>query len=330
MNELPLIDISALQDGPDARRVVVADALGQAFHKIGFAVIRGHGISTATINAVREQVIACFKLPLGDKLALSVSPDNYRGYIPLGFFTPNAEQSNARSTADHYEGYKLHYPVDADDPICRACDLYGPNKWPAQLPKLESAVLAYWSECDRVTHLLLRALAQHLGANADALVAAFEKPLTNMTLLHYPPQFHSGENTPYGIHPHKDTDAITLLAPDPVGGLFVRGQGSTQWIEAKAPADALVVNIGDMLEIMSGGYFVSTPHKVVNASGAERYSFPYFAVPRYDVEIKPLGKRQRAGFQRANMRVGDVSRDIWQSNWPDSKPVDAQYDPYSH
>ena len=91
-----------------------------------------------------------------------------------------------------------------------------------------------------------------------------------------------------GFRPHKDTDALTVLAEDPVGGLMVKCRDSDEWIDAAAPGNALTVNIGDLMELWSGGYFVSTPHKVVNASGAERYSFPYFAVPRFDTVIVPL------------------------------------------
>ncbi len=145
-----------------------------------------------------------------------------------------------------------------------------------------------------------------------------------MTLLHYPPQ--ASDQDAFGIHPHKDTDALTILAPDPVGGLFVRGKNSDDWLKADAPEDALIVNIGDILEVWSGGHFVSTPHKVVNATGEARYSFPYFAVPRFDVRVAPLCGRQ-PGFDRVELPVGKVTREIWQSNWPDAAAIDECYDP---
>ena len=76
------------------------------------------------------------------------------------------------------------------------------------------------------------------------------------------------------------------------------------------------MNIGDLMELWSGGYFVSTPHKVVNLSGAERYSFPYFAVPRFDTVVEPL-KSPQPGFSRSSVHVGDVSKEVWRTNWPD-------------
>ena len=66
----------------------------------------------------------------------------------------------------------------------------------------------------------------------------------------------------------------------------------------------------------SGGYLVSTPHKVVNLSGAERYSFPYFAVPRFDTVVSPL-RTPLPGFHRDDVHVGEISKEVWRTNWPD-------------
>jgi isopenicillin N synthase-like dioxygenase len=184
-------------------------------------------------------------------------------------------------------------------------------------------VLDYWRECDRVATVLLAAMAEILGVRKEELLQLFIQPLTNMTLLHYPPQ--AAEAAGFGIHPHKDTDALTILAPDPVGGLFVKRRDESGWIRAAAPENALIVNVGDLLELWSGGYFVSTPHKVVNSSGQERYSFPYFVVPRFDTVVRPLRAAQ-ADFQRSGVHVGDVSREVWRTNWPDTMPQNPHFD----
>ena len=239
--------------------------------------------------------------------------------FPPAFLVPNSGEG----AADCYEGYKLHVEVSAEDPICNACDLYGPNKWPEKQAGFKKAVLNYWGACDNVANRLLRILAQIMSVDCDWFVQLFDKPLTNMTLLRYPlPQ--EGD-AGLGIHPHKDTDALTIVAPDVTGGLMVRQRGSSDWLEVRAPDDALIVNIGDMLELWSGGYFVSTPHKVVNTSGTERYSFPYFSVPRFDTVVEPLIEPQ-PGFKRQSFHVGDISREVWRTNWADTTPNDPEFD----
>lgn len=312
MYEIPLIDISGSAG--------MAREIEAACHDIGFMYVVGHGISPKTVSDLRAAVIDYFSLPLEIKLGDQISRDNYRGYIPAGFFSPNSGDG----AADNYEGYKLHCEVQADDPVCGACDLYGPNKWPAHPRRFKQNLLNYWRECDRVAAVLLGALADALGIAPGEFLQQFEKPLTNMTLLHYPPQAPDADG--FGIHPHKDTDALTILAPDPAGGLMIRCRDDQEWIVADPPGDALIVNIGDLLELWSGGYFVSTPHKVVNTSGAERYSFPYFAVPRFDTVVEPLRGPQPA-FRRSSVNVGDASREVWRTNWPDVGPIDANIDP---
>jgi isopenicillin N synthase-like dioxygenase len=311
MRSIPLINLSGAAS--------VVHEIESACRDVGFMYIAGHGIAPNIVTAARNAVTEYFALPLQQKNAAQITADNYRGYIPLGFFSANSGEA----AADCYEGYKLHYEVAADDPICAACDLYGPNKWPQQPKEFSTAILNYWRECDRVCNLLLSAMAEILDVDKAEFLSLFDSPLTNMTLLHYPPQ--SPDTSGFGIHPHKDTDALTILAPDPVGGLMVRCRDDQEWIHASAPGDALIVNIGDLLELWSGGYLVSTPHKVVNASGAERYSFPYFAVPRFDTVVEPL-RASQPGFARDSVHVGDVSREVWRTNWPDVVSSRPEFD----
>ena len=309
---IPLVDISATGN--------YVGGIEMASRDVGFMYVAGHGIPPRVIANARASVIEYFSLPLQEKARHRITRENYRGYIPLGFFNPN----DGNGSADAYEGYKLHYDVAAEDDIRERCDLYGPNLWPAKPANFKQDLLHYWRECDRVAMLLLAASADILGVDRAEFLQLFETPLTNMTLLHYPPQAANEDGI--GIHAHKDTDALTILAQDPVGGLQVRSRGMEEWIPAEPPGDALTVNIGDLLEMWSGGYLVSTPHRVVKTTGAERYSFPYFAVPRYDTLVAPLRPRQ-PGFDRDAIQVGEATREVWRTNWQDAQPVSANLDP---
>ncbi|WP_264210221.1 isopenicillin N synthase family dioxygenase [Leisingera thetidis] len=306
---IPTIDITPLREAGHPQRQQTVAAILAAAEDIGFLSITGTGVAPETVDSVRAVVRAIFAVPEKSKWEQAITRENYRGYIPMGFFTPN----DGSGTADKYEGYKLHHEVAADDPIRAACPLYGPNRWPGEVPQARKAILDYWAKLDGVFHLLLGALAEGLGLEPDAFREPFENPLTNMSLLHYPPQ--APEEDGFGIHPHKDTDALTIIAPDPVGGLEVQTRDGG-WISPGCPPGGFVVNIGDMLELWSGGRLVSTPHRVVNRSGRERYSFPYFAVPRHDVVVKPL-LPPVDGFSRPPVHCGHWSAEIWRTNWPD-------------
>jgi len=90
----------------------------------------------------------------------------------------------------------------------------------------------------------------------------------------------------WGVGEHTDEGVLTLLAQDEIGGLQVKTPGG--WIDAPPIPGALVVNTGDMLDRLTGGVCRSTPHRVLNARGRSRLSFPYFFDPGFDARITPL------------------------------------------
>ncbi|MEM8706225.1 MAG: 2OG-Fe(II) oxygenase family protein [Actinomycetota bacterium] len=305
----------------DARADDFAAELRRASREIGFVSVVGHGIPTELFDRVRSSLRTLFAFSDERKQALMIEPRNYRGFIPLGFFTPNRAEANG-DQGDQYEGFKLHWECPSDHPVRTECDLYGSNRWPPELPALEQVMLEYWAACDRAAAPLLDAFADGLGVDRADFAAWHDAPLTNMTLLHYPAQPPTSDAV--GIHPHKDTNVITLLHPGDVPGLEVRSR-SGDWITPDAPPDALVVNVGEMLELWSGGEYAATPHRVVNRSGRERYSFPYFVVPRHDVTVRPLVAPQ-PGYDTAPMPVGALSAEVWRTNWPDEAPSTAGHD----
>ena len=315
MKPMPSISLINLTD-PEER---IVGSLERALTETGFVMVQGHGIPSELVRDVRRVVEGYFSRSAEEKMLDCITPDNYRGYIPLGFFSPNT----GGNTPDQYEGYKLHHETPLKHPIREQCDLYGPNKWPAEPADMSEIITEFWRACDVAGRHLLKLISQIMGVNETAFLSFFDNPLTNMTLLHYPSQ--PADKPKVGIHPHKDTDALTLLFPDQVGGLWLQPRGQKDWIEVIAPPDAMVVNIGDLLELWSGGYFVSTPHKVVNASGKERYSFPFFMVPRHDVVVEPLIECQQ-GFSREPVPVGPVSREVWRTNWQFASPANTGFD----
>lgn len=311
---LPIVDASALRNTSSGDRKAAAAALMDALSRVGFAVIIRHGVAERTIAEMRNAVRDVFSTPRHLLAEQTVRKGNYRGYVPLGYFTPNS----GAGAPDQYEAWKLHHEVAPDDPIRDACDLYGPNVWPPTTSNVRESVMRYWGELELLCRDLLIALCEEMGIDVEAVTNAMEYPLTNMTLLNYPPTAPNADT--WGIHPHKDFNVLTVLAHDPVGGLEVRDRDG-EWIDARCPENAMVVNVGDMLELWTGGRLVSTPHRVVNRSGEQRQSFPFFCKPRWDVTIEPL-LPPVPGFERLPLHVGTSAADIWYSNWPDTTSSD--------
>jgi len=164
--------------------------------------------------------------------------------------------------------------------------LHGPNLFPRRPAELRPVVLAYLDELVRIGQAVLRGLALGLGLPpgwfADHLTA---DPLVLFRVFHYPPAA-GAEDARWGVGEHTDYGLLTLLAQDANGGLSVRsGDG---WIDADPIPGTFVCNLGDMLERLTGGRYRSTPHRVRNASGAERLSFPFFLDPSWDAVVDRL------------------------------------------
>ena len=277
----------------------MAAALASACRDIGFFHVVGHRVGHGVITAMQQATAELFRLPDDAKRALCVRPGDYRGYIPFAAFG-----NNARATeADRYEGFKLHREVAPDDPDLAACDLHGPNRWPPQLPGFRRAM-------DGLAVDLLRLFALAPGLEEGRLLAYFDDALTNKTLLRHPPA--ERPRTGSGVHPLRDIDAFTVVHPGNVPGLEVLTRAG-RWVDIAPMEGALVVNVGNMMELWSGGRFVSTPHRVTSPVGAERYSFPYFAIPRHDVLIEPLVPRVE-DFARPAVEAGFIVRELYRTN----------------
>lgn len=301
MTQIPKIDIS----GPIDQNKL-ASSLVEAFSDTGFCFISGHGIDRSLIDKLRLLIKELFVLPPRMLQQYRVQQKNYRGYVPLGFFTPNDG-----GNSDLYAAWKLHWEAPAE--LTSRSTIFGTNRWPP-VPGLRDTILHYWVLLEDLASKLLQAIEVGLELPIDSLNQWFKAPLTNMTLLHYPA---TGKKN-LGFHPHKDFAVLTILPHDPVGGLQVMSREG-EWINVVGREDAFLVNAGDILEVWSGGRLRSAPHRVVNWSGQERISFPWFAVPEPELNIEPLVEPM-PNFDRATLNCGDASLAVWSSNWPEAQP----------
>lgn len=284
--EIPVLDISTFRDG-EAARTELARILDQMLREVGFAYIRGHTVPEASVSALRNQSRAFHAQPLDEKLKLKLDR-NFRGYIPINTSTIKTSSVATVTKPNQSESLMLMREVAADDPRARAGEpLQGPNQWPdpALLPSFRTVAEAYVAEMTALGMMMLDLIARALGVDHDALARHFERPTTFLRLLHYPPQ--PAEDGLFGSAPHTDYGFITLLAQDDVGGLEVKNKAG-DWIAAPPMPATFVMNVGDILSRWSNGRFASTPHRVINRSGRERYSQPFFFDPDMDSEITPF------------------------------------------
>lgn len=283
---VPTIDISPLltpgdPSGSDltARRDV-ADRIGDACRRFGFLSIVGHGIDPAlraSLHAAAEEFFA-LDHDEKDRVAMRHGGRAWRGWFPLG-------EELTSGVPDDKEGYYFGTELAADHPtVLAGRPLHGPNLFPEHPAELGPLVLEWMDRVTAVGHAVLSGIALSLGLQANWFDRWCADPTVLFRIFHYPPPPAEFVGK-WGVAEHTDYGLLTLLVQDDTGGLEVRVED--RWIDVPPDPDAIVCNLGDMLERASGGRFRSTPHRV-RLPSTDRYSFPLFLDPSWDAVIEPL------------------------------------------
>lgn len=279
MTEFTEIPVIRLGNRTDAE---LASEFRAAYGTTGFGYIEDHGVPAELTQAVFEASRQFHALPIEQKMAIEVNK-NHRGYIPINTSTDvNSTLADVKKPNQSASFMMMREDAKADPDIY----LSGPNQWP-DLPGFRETLETYVTAMSDLGRRLMRIALQAADVTDTSVLRAFDQPTLWLRLLHYPPQPDQSPDDLFGSAPHNDFGCLTLLAQDDVGGLQVRTPAG-HWVDAPYRPGALVVNVGDMLHRMSNGRLLSTPHRVINRSGRERYSVPFFFDPHVSTIIEPL------------------------------------------
>jgi isopenicillin N synthase-like dioxygenase len=257
---LPVVDIRDLHD-PATQRAIDA-----ACREWGFFQVVGHGIDERTLAALKRAMRSFFSLPQPAKHAIVRTAEN-----PWGFYD--------RELTKHTRDWKQIYD-------------YGPAdgraivpQWPNGLPAFRPVVEQFYAACDALALELVEVIAGNLGMPAGALDRHFRPQHTSFLRLNYYPPCPKPAGQ-LGVNAHTDAGALTLLMQDEQPGLEVCHDGRWHLVEPRR--DALVVNIGDIVQVWSNDRYTAALHRGVVAADAERYSAPFFFNPAYSTTYAPL------------------------------------------
>jgi isopenicillin N synthase-like dioxygenase len=280
--QLPLIDMSGVRERDSASIQRAGAAIRQACMEFGFFYIVNHGVPQALIDQAMAAAKVFFAHPAEVKRQVAVNK-RHRGWHALG----GALMYEA-TKPDHKEFFSIGLELPEDDPSVLAGQaLRGPNQWPGFMPDLQPVLAEYYRQIGLAGADLLCAVAVGLGITEDFFVDKYRKPLQRTQMVYYPPHPVAAESDQFGVAPHTDYGCITLLYQDDSGGLQVRELASNRWIDATPIVGSLMVNVGDLLGRWSNDRFRSTLHRVINASGHERYSIATFFDPTYEANVDP-------------------------------------------
>lgn len=278
---LPLVDVSGLFSVDAAVRQQSAAALGQAARDAGFLYISGHGVPQVLMDRLFARTAAYFAQPVADKMRDYIgNSDNHSGYVPEG------EEQFYGAKPDLKESYDVGFDLGSFDAATQATQrrpMLGANRWSA-FPGFREDVKAYYDAVFELSRVLFRGFALALDLPEDSFTRKVSTPPSQLRLVHYPYNPDAPADRP-GIGAHTDYECFTILLPTADGLEVMNGAG--EWIDAPVIPGTFVINIGDMMEVLSNGRYVATMHRVRKVT-QERYSFPLFCACDYDTVIAPV------------------------------------------
>ena len=280
---IPVIDLGAYLAGESGARERIAGELRAALTEIGFYYIVNHGVPRALIDGAFREAARFHAQPLERKMEVRIDRHNV-GYLPMRGDTLRTSVVQTVTKANLNEAFFVARDLPADHPdVLSDRRFRSANRWPADLPGFRAGVMAYCDALERLVVKLVPLYACALGLPAAYFDIPFREFQYKLRMTHYPPQETKADDE-FGIAPHTDTSFLTLVAPNDVPGLSIRGR-SGQWIDAPAVGDAFVVNGGQLLLRWTNDTFLATPHRAINRSGGERYALAFFCDSHIDWPI---------------------------------------------
>ena len=253
----------------DFRSPTAAQDFCRSLHETGFGVLRNHPLDQSMVQGIYAEWLAFFQTEA--KHQYLTDPATHDGYFPPSV-SEIAKNNTQRDLKEFFHIYSWgRYPSEVSDAATR-----------------------YFQQGSALAQTLLNWVEEHSPADVKA---RYTVPLPSMLegsdhtllrVLHYPPL--RGDEEPGAVRAaaHGDINLLTILPAATEPGLQVLGKEGA-WHDVPCDFGLLIVNIGDMLEEASGGYYPSTVHRVLNPTGDARFkpriSLPLFLHPRRDVVL---------------------------------------------
>ncbi|WP_336801192.1 isopenicillin N synthase family dioxygenase [Kaistia sp. MMO-174] len=240
-----------------------------SLHRTGFGVVRDHPIPQALVEQVYAEWLDFFD---GDaKHAYAFDRAKHDGF----FSSAVSETAKGNTKRDLKEFFHVfpwgRYPAEVSDAA---------RRYYALASEFAGELLS-WVEAHTPPEVSAK-FSMPLASMIDA------SPATLLRILRYPPL--TGEEEPGAVRAaaHEDINLLTVLPASNERGLQLL-TASGEWADVPSDFGTLVINVGDMLQEASGGFYKSTTHRVVNPSGEgarrSRISIPLFLQPRPEVVL---------------------------------------------
>ncbi|MDO8537119.1 MAG: 2-oxoglutarate and iron-dependent oxygenase domain-containing protein [bacterium] len=276
-----------------------AKILELAFREIGFVDVRNEEIYKMMPSkyGVIKKVL---DLPEGVKRKYQRKKKGHqRGWTPPyteeAFFC-RRKGPDDEDIADAKENWFIGPELPPDHYLIRQFPvLYPPNIWPVEVPEFKPAMLELYNALCAEGKNFLKLVALSIGKLENYFEEMIHDGPTVMRPLRYPRITEAEIGTVVWGCSHTDINLVTILPASTRPGLYILPRGGNierkeDWVPGIAPPGYYRAQVGDMLEHLTSGYYLSADHKVCppeNESAEERISVAHFIHPRSDVLLAP-------------------------------------------
>ncbi len=305
--EIPTVDLQALASDNRGTKQRATEAIRVGFGQFGLVYVAGHDIDFGQRDALYQEFLAFTARPLAEKKALSGSDIWFqRGWTP-----PNTERAVVAAGQPDFKECYFCAPM----PIDAACaieypEIHANNIWPPNAAAFREGYLALGTQLHHVGEQLLDGCAAALSLPNTAFTQLIEGGPHVCRLLRYLPvdQAQLNAGVVWGEE-HTDFNLLTLLPggrfvngeghfcarPDNRSGLYLRTRPSAaaprgRKVRGQPPEGCLVAQVGQQLEILTGGAFLATPHVITAPQSPEhsRVSCAHFVHMHSHKVVFPL------------------------------------------
>ncbi|VVA91598.1 unnamed protein product [Arabis nemorensis] len=286
--EIPIIDMKRLSSSTSMDYSEV-EKLDFACKEWGFFQLVNHGVDPSLLDKFKLEMQDFFNLPMEEKKKLWQKPNELEGFGQI--FVVSEDQK--LDWADLF--FTVVQPVE--------------SRKPHLLPKLplpfRDTLEKYSVEVQSIAKILVANMARALEVKPEEMEKFFNDvdSVQSMRMNYYPPCPQPDQVI--GLTPHSDSVGLTILMQvNEVEGLQIKKDG--KWVPVKPLPNAFIVNIGDILEIITNGTYRSIEHRGVVNSEKERLSIATFHSPGIYKEIGPaksiVERQEVANFKRLTMK----------------------------
>jgi len=263
---IPIIDFSKLLNGEEDEILQLASSL----KNWGIFQIINHGIDVDLLESLERLAKDFFMMPLEEKKKYAMAPGIIQGYGQAFVFSEEQKLDWCNMFA-----LGIHPNFIRD-----------PKFWPTKPANFSETVNDYSKEIRELCKKLLKFIAISLGLRGEIFEEIFGDCVQAVRMNYYPPC--PRPDLVMGLSPHSDGSAITVLQQGNGSSVGLQILKDNKWVSIRPLPNALVINTGDTIQVLTNGKYKSVEHRAVTNKETDRLSVVTFYAPSYEIEIGPM------------------------------------------